>query len=525
MSNQPGPDYAEYAGPIRWVIMVSVMLGTIMEILDISIVNVAIPDMMGNLGATLDQIGWVSTGYIIANVIVLPLTGWLSARFGRKRYLAGSMLLFTAASFLCGTSRSLNALVFFRIVQGAGGAALISTAQATLMEVFPPYQLGMVQGIYGIGVVVAPTIGPTLGGWITDNYTWPWIFFVNIPIGIVAATMVYLFLHDSKYHERGKRSVDIVGIALLAIGLGCMQTILERGNREDWLESPLICWLTLFSVLGLVLFVVWELKIDEPAVNLRILRNRGLAAGTIFGAVLGFGLYGGVFILPVFLQNIRHYTAAQTGLIFLPGGLATMFVTPFVGRSISRVPPRILAGIGAVGVVVSMFMLCTLTVDSGPEHLFWPLVVRGFSLGLIFLPLTLASLMGLHGRDLAYGTGLFNLSRQLGGSAGIAFLSTFLDHRIALHRAALVEHVSAYGPATQMRLHTLQAAFAAKGFAPEVAHQQAVAVLDRTVQAQASIIAFGDAFATIGVCFLAALPLLLLFRKGVPAGMRRPAPE
>lgn len=515
-------DYAEYAGPIRWVILVSVMLGTIMEVLDISIVNVAIPDMMGNLGATLDQIGWVSTGYIIANVIVLPLTGWLSARFGRKRYLAASMLLFTASSFFCGTSHSLNALVFFRILQGTGGAALISTAQATLMEVFPPHQIGMVQGIYGIGVVVAPTVGPTLGGWITDNYTWPWIFFVNIPIGIVAATLVTLFLRDSKYQTRGKRKVDFVGIGLLAIGLGCLQTILERGNREDWLESPLICWLSVFSAVGLILFVIWELHVDEPAVNLRILKNRGLAAGTLFATVLGFGLYGGVFILPVFLQNIRHYTAEQTGLMFLPGGLATMFVTPFVGRLVSRVPPRNIAALGAVAIVISMFMLRDLTVDSGPEHIFWPLIVRGLGLGMIFVPLTLASLLGLQGRDLAYGSGLFNLSRQLGGSAGIAFLSTLLDHRIALHRAALVEHVSVYSVATQIRMHAVEAGFLAKGFPAAVAHKQAAAVLDGIVQAQSSILAFGDAFGTIGLCFLLAIPLLLLFKKGVPRGMRAP---
>jgi DHA2 family multidrug resistance protein len=435
------------------------------------------------------------------------------------------MLLFTTASFFCGTSHSLNALVFFRILQGTGGAALISTAQATLMEVFPPHQIGMVQGIYAIGVVVAPTVGPTLGGWITDNYTWPWIFFVNIPIGLVAATLVSIFLRDSKYHVRGKRAVDFVGIILLAIGLGCLQTILERGNREDWFESSLICWLTAFSATGLVLFILWELHVDEPAVNLRILKNRGLAAGTLFATVLGFGLYGGVFILPVFLQNIRHYTAEQTGLMFLPGGLATMFITPFVGRMVSRIPPRVLAGLGAIGIIASMFMLRGLTVDSGPDDIFWPLIVRGLGLGLIFVPLTLASLLGLQGRDLAYGAGLFNLSRQLGGSAGIAFLSTLLDHRIAFHRAMLVEHVSLYNPAAQIRLHAVQAAFAAKGSAAAIAHSQALAALDGTVQAQASILAFGDAFGVIGLCFVGAIPLLLLFKKGVPKGMRPPVAD
>jgi DHA2 family multidrug resistance protein len=513
-------DYAEYAGPIRWVILVSVMLGTIMEVLDVSIVNVAIPDMMGNLGATLDQIGWVSTGYIIANVIVLPLTGWLSARFGRRKYLAASMMLFTAASFFCGTSRSLNELIFFRVLQGTGGAALISTAQATLMEVFPPQQLGMIQGIYGIGVIVAPTVGPTLGGWITDTYTWPWIFFVNIPIGIVATTLVLLFLRDSRYHQAGRRKVDAVGIGFLAIGLGSLQTVLERGNREDWFDSQMIVWLTVTAVVFLVLFVWWELRTPEPAVNLHILRNRGFTAGTVFALAVGFGLYGGVFILPVFLQDLRHYTAEQTGLIFLPGGLATMFVTPIVGRMVNRIPPRILAGVGAVLFAVSMYMLHFLTMDTGPEHLFWPLVLRGAALGWIFIPLSLATLLGLAGRELAYGTGLFNLARQLGGSAGIAFLSTFLDRRTVLHNARLLEHITPYSAAATIRIKALEAGFISRGSMPAIAHKQALAAIQGTVYGQASVMAFNDAFLVICFAFLGVLPLLLFFNKGLPVGIR-----
>jgi MFS transporter, DHA2 family, multidrug resistance protein len=516
----PKAEYAEYSGAVRWIILVALMLGTILEVLDTSIVNVAIPEMMGNLGATLSQISWVSTGYIIANVIVLPLTGWLSTYFGRKRYLTGSIILFTVASFFCGTAHSLGALVFFRILQGAGGAALLSTAQATMMEVFPPKQLGMVQAIFGIGVMVGPTVGPTLGGWITDNYSWPWIFFINLPIGVLAAVMTAMFVRDSKYQKEAGR-VDFVGIGLLAIGVGALQTVLEEGNREGWMESGFIQWMSLLAAFGLLLFVVWELRTPSPAVNLRVLRNRGLAAGTIFGAVLGFGLYGGVFILPVYLQQLRHFTAAQTGWILLPGGIATAMMMPVVGKLVSRFVSRNLAAIGALGFIGSMAMLTTLTRDTGPEHLFWPLVLRGASMGLLWVPLTFATLTSLQGKDLAAGTGLFNLARQLGGSAGIAFLSTFLDHRTALHRANLVESVNVYSGAAMERLTALQNGFIAKGAAPDVAHRQALGVLDGIVQGQAAILSFEDAFLVIGVVFFCALPLLLLFKKGRPGGMAR----
>lgn len=516
------PDYAMYAGSVRWIILIAVLLGTILEVLDVSIVNVAIPDMMGNLGATLDQIGWVSTGYIIANVIILPLTGFLSAYFGRRKYLAGSIILFTAASFFCGTSVGLNELVFFRIIQGIGGAALLSTAQATLLEVFPPQQLGMIQAIFGMGVVVAPTLGPTLGGYITDNYSWPWIFFINIPIGITAASLTLLFLKDSQYHGHISRKVDWVGIALLALGVGCLQGLLEKGNREGWLESPLICWLAVLSLIGLVSFTIWELKTKEPAIDLRILKNRGFTAGVIFSVVLGFGLYGGIFVLPIFLQQIQHFTAEQTGLILLPGGLATGFMMPFVGRFVSRYPPRNLVAIGSVGIAASMFLLHDITLDTSAENLLFPLVLRGAALGFLFVPLNLATLLALDRKDLGYGTGLFNLMRQLGGSVGIAFLATLVDHRAAFHRIRLVDNINVYSTAALDRLNALQHMFVAKGSLPPVARQQALSTVDQVIQRQSYLLSFEDAFLIMGIAFVLALPLILLFRKGgLPKGAGR----
>ena len=519
---KPQAEYAEYSGATRWIILIAVMLGTLMEVIDTSIVNVSIPQMMGNLGATLDQIGWVSTGYIIANVIVLPLTGWLSSTFGRKKYLATSMVIFTIASFFCGTARSLNALVFFRILQGAGGAALLSTAQATMMEIFPPRQLGMVQAIYGIGVMVGPTVGPTLGGWITDNYSWPWIFFVNIPIGIVATILVLLFVHDSKYKRSNKGGIDFVGIGLLAVGLGSMQTILEKGNREGWFDSLLIQRLALASAFGLITFVIWELRNPHPAVNLRVLKNRGFMAGTLFATVLGFGLYGGTFVLPIFLQQIRQFTAQQTGLILLPGAIATTLVMPMIGRLVSRFPSRNLVAIGATVFSGSMLMLSTITMDTGAEHMFWPLVIRGAAMGFLFVPLTLSTLMGLKSKEVADGTGLYNLSRQVGGSVGIAFLSTFLDHRTEMHRSVLVEHINVYSIAAQQRLYALQSFFMSKGAPISVAKQQALAIVDQTVQGQAAILGFDDVFRVVAIVFIVALPLLLLFKKGKPFPGRKP---
>jgi len=519
------PEYTTYTPAIRWIILLAVMLGAILEILDTSIVNVALPTMMGNLGATLDQISWVSTGYIIANVIILPLTGWLSNRFGRRRYLAGSMLLFTIASLFCGLSRSLEMLVIFRILQGMGGAALISTAQSTMIEIFPPAQTGMVTGIFGLGMMMAPTLGPTLGGWITDNYSWPWIFFINLPIGALATTLTLLFARDSRYQRGKNRPIDLTGIALLAIGLGCLQTVLEKGNRENWFDSSLICWLTALAVSGLAAFVVWELTTEYPAVNLRILSNRSFAAGTVIQMAVGVGLYGGIFLLPVFLQQVQHYSAEQTGWILFPGGLATGMMMPIIGKLVSRVQARKLAFVGVGVFALAMLPFTRLTLDTGPSDLFWPWVIRGASLAFLFVPLTIATLRSLQGQQLADGTGLFNLARQLGGSAGIAFLATFLDHNTKTQFSHLSESVTLYNPTALARLQQLQSFFIAKGASFQVARQQAQAAMEMLITRQASVLAFERTFMVIVLIFIAMLPLIFLLRKNDLRSMQKPAAE
>lgn len=520
MSARASDPNTEYTPLARWIILFALMLGTILEVLDVSIVNVALPSMMGNLGATLDQVNWVSTGYIIANVIVLPLSGWLSAYLGRRDYLAGSIILFTFASFMCGMSHTLNALVFWRFIQGAGGAALLSTAMAALLQIFPKKQEGMVAAIFGIGVMMGPTAGPTLGGWITDNYSWPWIFFINIPIGVPAALLTLLTMHRSIDPEARSARVDLVGIGLLAVGVGCLQVVLERGHREDWFQSAQIQWLSAFAAIGLALFVLWEMRVPNPAVNLRVLRHRSLLAGSIFQVVLGFGVYGSLFILPVFLQNLRGYSAMQVGIMMIPDGVASAVSMAVVGSIVAYCVARNLVAVGACCFAAAMYVLSKVTLDTGPEHLLLAYVLRGLSLGLLFVPLSLAALSGLEGKEMADGSGLFNLMRQWGGSAGIAFLSTLLDQRAAVHRAALVEHVTLYNPLATTQMHRAQVLLASQIQTPATARLQVYALLDKAVQAQAYVKAFEDAFLVTGLAFVAALPLLLLFsgRRSSTAG-------
>jgi DHA2 family multidrug resistance protein len=432
LSGTDAPD--KYAH--KYIIAIAVTLAAVLELVDTSIVNVAIPHMMGNLGATLDEISWVSTGYIIANVIVIPLSSWLSAFFGRKRYLTGSIILFVVASFFCGAATSLGGLVFWRVVQGIGGGGLLSTSQATLFEAFPPEEMGIGQAMFGVGVMVGPTIGPTLGGYIVDNFNWPWIFYINIPLGILAAIMVWTYVHDADHQERAV-TVDWQGIVLLALTVGSLQWMLERGERYDWFDSRFVTALGVTALASFVLLIWRELTIDEPVINFRVLLNRQLAGGVMIAAFLGLALYGAVFVLPVFLQGLHGMTANQTGLIILPGAIASAVTMAVVGRNAARLDARITVPIGAALFMLSMWKLSLLTYDAGAHDLFWPIIARGVGLGLIFVPLTGATMAELPAQELAQGTGMFNLTRQLGGSLGIAISATLLGRFTAQSRALL----------------------------------------------------------------------------------------
>jgi DHA2 family multidrug resistance protein len=514
----PAADEEELT-PYRWIILVGLITAAILEVLDTTIVNVALPQMAGNLGATTQEIGWVSTGYILSNVVVLPMTAWLSSRFGRKNYLTGSILLFLVASFFCGTSGSLTQLVIWRIVQGAGGAALLSTAQATLREIFPKEQQGTVQAIYILGIIVAPTLGPTVGGWITDNYTWPWVFFVNLPIGLVSAFIVFTFLEDARYQVR-TNGVDWAGIGLLAVGLGSLQYVLEEGNQEEWFESATIVRLAILSAVCLIALVVWELwpTNRNPVVNFRVMRNRELSAALFLFIALGFGLYGGIFLFPLFAQNILHLTPTVTGLVLLPGGIATGIGATLCGRLLNGkrqlINPRFLIVFGLVLFVFSMWSLGHLTPTSGEPDTRWALIIRGAGLGFLFIPINIAAFSTLKGAEIPQGAAMLNLMRQLGGSFGIAILGTYVTTTAEQHRIALNTHIYAGNPALEQRLQMISGNLMAHGYDAVSAKQAALVSLSHTIQTQASTMSFNDAFLLIGLFMVCASPMILLLRTG-----------
>jgi DHA2 family multidrug resistance protein len=497
-----------------WLLLVGVMLAVVLEILDVSIVNVALPLMRGNLGATIDEISWVATAYIIANVIVIPMTSWLSGRFGRRNYFVGSIILFTFASFLCGAARTLPQIVAFRVLQGMGGGALLAVAQALIVETFPAERQGTGQAIFGMGAMLGPSLGPTLGGWITEQWSWSWIFWVNVPLGIVAAILCWTYLPRSQPGSirRGGR-VDWVGVAALIVGIAALQTVLERGNRLDWFESDFISALSLIAVLALGLFVYHELTTRDPIVDLRVFRNRALVIGCTYGTAMGIGLYGSVFLFPLFSQGVLRWTTWQSGMGVLPASLATACMMPIVGRLLWRLGPAPLFGAGVAIFLPTMWAMSLWTAQSGYWDVFWPQVGRGIAMSLMFVPLSTVTMRSLPPEDVLQGAGLYNLSRQLGGSFGIAILATMIDHRTVLHHARLAESVSLFQEATRFRLGAIATGLAQRGLDPVQAQLGAVQVLGGIVSREASVMAFRDAFLMIFVLFVILAPLVPLLRR------------
>lgn len=510
----------------RWLILIGLITAAIMEVLDTTIVNVALPQMAGNLGATNQEIGWVSTGYILANVVVLPMTAFLVSRFGRKNYLAFSIILFVGASFFCGTSHTLVELVGWRILQGAGGAALLSTAQATLRQIFPQEEQGLVQSLFLMGIIVAPTLGPTLGGWITDNYTWNWCFFINVPIGIASLFLVTTFLLDPP-GMKFESKVDWGGIGLLAVGLGSLQYVLEEGQANDWFEDPLILRLAIIAGFSLVSLVIWEMspRNHQPVVDFRILKNRTLSSSIFLFVALGFGLYGGIYLYPLFVQIILGFTPTETGLALLPGGLATAFSAVICGRLLSgknsKVDPRILIIFGVSIFMVSMWQLGHLTTLSGEPDTRTALLIRGFGLGFLFTPINSVAYASIKPQEAQQASGLINLARQLGGSFGIAILGTYLQSHNAFHRANLVSHLTNGNVQFMERLSALTHRMQARGLGPEQAHAAALKLLDYTVTRQAQTMSYNDGFLMILLLFAGVAPAVIMLRKpqGKPATM------
>jgi DHA2 family multidrug resistance protein len=500
----------------KWIITITVITAALLELIDTTIVNVALPKIQGNLGATLEDVAWVVTGYAVANVIILPMSGWLGSFFGRKNYFLASIIIFTIASFLCGNSHSLSELVVFRILQGLAGGGLISTGQAILLETWPREQIGTATALFGLGAVVGPTVGPTIGGYITDHTTWQWIFYVNIPVGAVAAFFALTFVRETPKDAKGK-PIDWWGIALLAIAVGSLQTILEKGESEDWFSKPYILVLTIAAILGTILFIWRELSTDHPIVNFSIMRHRSFAVGMFTSFILGFGLYGSVFVFPVFCQNLLGFTAQQTGELLFPGGLCTIIMMPFIGKMLNKgIPAQFMATIGMFLFFVFTYMLSGSTLETGEVNVLIPLLIRGVGMALLFVPLTTLAISELKGPEVGQGTGLNNMMRQLGGSFGIAALTTIIHIRQGVHRSNLLSNINPYNDAFLQRLHFLEQAFMAKGKSAIDATHMAYSAIEGAVIKQSLLLTYNDAYLISGLVMLFSIPLLYLqpFKKG-----------
>ncbi|MGD2067931.1 MAG: MDR family MFS transporter [Gemmatimonadota bacterium] len=491
----------------------TVLTGTIMAVLDTSIVNVAIPSMTGTLGASVEEIAWVVTGYILAQVIVMPITALLAERFGRKNFYMFSVALFTLASMACGLARTLPLVVLFRVLQGFGGGVVMTVSQAILRETFPPAEQAMAMGIYGMGVVVAPAVGPTLGGWITDNWSWPWVFYVNVPVGIVNVLLVTRFIHDPPYLERRKGRIDWLGLALLAGGLGALQLMLEDGQREDWFQSGYIVALALASALGLLLFVAQELRADRPAVNLRILKDRSFTSATAIGGILGMGLYGTLFLLPLFLQNLLGYSAMLSGEALIPRSLAMAVVMPLGGRVYNRLGPKVLVGSGLLVSAYSFWELSRLTLEVGFWDIFWPQMWQGVGFALIFVALSTAALATIPRPKMTQATGLYNVVRQVFGSVGIASSATVLSRSVGRYQAVLGEHLTRFDPGVRGFLGAATVGMMQRGGDLATARLQALALLRGKLTRQAAVLAYNHVFALVTLLFLFSVPLVLLLRS------------
>ncbi|MCC9071360.1 multidrug efflux MFS transporter [Flavobacterium sp. F-65] len=513
---QAQDDLVEY-GYRRVLITITAVLCALLEIVDTTIVNVALTDMRGSLGATLTDVAWVITAYAIANVIVIPMTSWLSQQFGRRNYFVTSIIIFTISSFLCGNATNIWELIAFRFIQGLGGGALLVTAQTIITESYPIAKRGMAQAIYGMGVIVGPTLGPPLGGYLVDNYSWPYIFYINIPLGIIATILAISFVRSPKYGEKLKANqVDWWGIFFLASFIGSLQFVLEHGQQDDWFNDSLITTLSVVTVLGLILFIWRELTYKHPIVNLSVLKDGNLRIGTIMCFILGFGLYGSTLIIPIYTQSILGWTATDAGLLLIPGSITTAFMMPIIGKLIQRgVPQGYMVGVGfLIFFFFTLMMYNNMTPDTGVEHLYWPLILRGIGLGLLFVPITTLSLSTLQGKNIGEGAAFTGMMRQLGGSFGIAIITTFITRFSQKHRVDLVAHLDTTKVEVQQRVEILQRGFMSKGFSSNEALNKAHQVLDYSIMKQSTVLAYMDIFLYLGMMFLLCIPIIFLIKKG-----------
>jgi DHA2 family multidrug resistance protein len=501
-----------------WIIAISVMFATFMEVLDTTVVNVSLPHIAGSLSATIEEATWALTSYLVANAIILPMTGWLASRFGRKRLLMMSVIGFTMASFLCGLAPTLGLLIFFRVIQGATGGALQPLSQAVLLEAFPPEDRGKAMGFWGLGIVVAPILGPVLGGWLTDTYSWRWVFYINIPVGIASIVMTQLYIFDPEYLRSESRKVDYWGIGMLAVGIGALQIVLDKGQQEDWFASALIVALAITSAVTLIALVARELMTDAPIVDLRVFKARTYAVGVFLMTIVGFVLYGSMVLLPIMLQTLLGYPALQAGIAMAPRGVGAFFMMPLVGLMTGKFDPRKLLTWGLLVGGGTLIWLSWLNLEAGYWDIFWPQLIQGVGMSLLFVPLTTVAMDPIPRERMGNATSLFNLMRNIGGSVGIAMTGTLLSRHTQTITSTLGSNITAYDPASAAMFNQMRGAFIASGSDPTMATSRAYASLFGLVQRQATMVSFVGLFQMLGILFAVIIPLVLLMKRPARGG-------
>ncbi len=508
-----------------WVIAVTVTLATFMEVLDTSIANVALPHIAGNLGASADESTWVLTSYLVSNAIILPLSGWLSGLIGRKRFYMSCVAVFTVSSFLCGLAPSLGILVLCRILQGVGGGGLQPSEQAILNDTFSIEKRGMAFAVYGVAVVVAPTIGPWLGGWMTDNYSWRWIFYINVPVGILSLFLTYWLVSDPPHMKRAKVTegfrIDYIGIGLISLGLGSMQIILDKGQRDDWFASGFIQVFFVLMLVGIIAGIIWELRHKDPVVDLRMLKNRNFAVATLAMFFLGFVLYSSTVLIPQFLQEMMGYTATLAGLALSPGGAVIMLMMPVVGFLVSRVNTKYLIAFGCTVSALALFVMAGWDLQIDYSHAIRARMLQSFGLAFLFIPINVSAFAFVAKEKTNMGTGIINLARNVGASVGIATVTTLLERRTQFHQAQLMEHVNPLSNAYHNMIAGTQAKLVMAGTGVHEAAAQAAGMVYGTVQRQALMLAFIDNFHMLGIVFFIVIPVLM-FLKRPPKGASAP---
>ncbi len=507
------PELADGRHVNPWIVAIAVMFATFMEVLDTTVVNVSLPHIAGNLSASIDESTWVLTSYLVANAIILPLTGWLARHFGRKRLLMTSVAGFTVASLLCGLAPNLPLLVMFRLLQGATGGAMQPLSQAVLLEAFPPHERGKAMGFWGLGIVVAPILGPVLGGWLTDTYSWRWVFYINLPVGIVSLVMTQLYVFDPPYLRQDTDRIDYWGIGLLALWVGALQLALDLGQERDWFASPFIMALTVICGLGVIAFLVRELMAREPVIDLHVFKIRTYSTGVFLMTTLGFVLYGSLVLLPIMLQTLLGYPSLQAGIAMAPRGLGSFIGMPVVGMLIGRVDARKMVAFGLTAGALTLFWLGHLNLNAGYWDIFWPQFFQGLGLSALFVPLTTITMDPIPRERMGNATSLFNLMRNLGGGIGIATTGTLLARKQQEYVNIMGAHVTPFSPAAQASLDAARRGFIASGSDPVTATQRAYAALFGAVQRQAAMVSFVDLFRLLGLIFLLLLPLVLLMRR------------